>query len=248
VLLKPSLKLAFSGARDMIPLLIAGAPFGAVYGALAISQGLSEWLVMAMSLLVFAGASQFIAVTLLASATAYPIIILTVFVVNLRHMLYSASLMSHVEKIPQWLRASMSFWMTDEAYAVVSRYVLKKPSTSDFISYYLGAALSMYITWAISTWLGMTLGQQIPNIENWGLEVAMIVAFVGIVVPAIKTRADWVCGATAVISVLLTYDWPHQTGLLFSSFVAIVAGLIVVVNQNKLAKLQVEKQQGASHE
>ncbi len=253
--IKPSFKLALTAVRDMIPLLIAAAPFGAVYGALAVSQGLSNWLVMAMSLLVFAGASQFIAVTLLASVTAYPIIILTVFVVNLRHMLYSASLMPHIEEIPQWLRAPMAFWMTDEAYAVVSRYVLKKPSTSEFISYYLGAALSMYVVWATFTWLGMTLGQKIPNIENWGLEVAMIVAFVGIVVPAIKTRADWVCGSTAVISALLTYDWPHQTGLLFSSFVAIVAGLIVSVNQNrdtkqikKQVKEQSKKCQGVSHE
>jgi 4-azaleucine resistance transporter AzlC len=219
--------LALIGARDMIPLLVAAAPFGTVYGALAISQGMSEWLVMAMSLFVFAGASQFIAITLLASSTLIPVIIITVFVVNLRHMLYSASLMPHLEKVPQWLRVPMAFWLTDESYAVVSRYLLNKPKTTDFIAYYLGASLAMYINWAFFSWLGMTLGQTVPNIESWGLEIAMIVAFVGIVVPAMRTRADWACASTAVISALLTYDWPHQTGLLFSSVVAIIVGLIV---------------------
>jgi hypothetical protein len=69
-----------AGMRDTLPLIIAAAPFGLVYGALAISQGLSEWLTMSMSLFVFAGASQFIAVTLLASSTALPVILLTVFI------------------------------------------------------------------------------------------------------------------------------------------------------------------------
>ncbi|MEE9327117.1 MAG: AzlC family ABC transporter permease [Cocleimonas sp.] len=225
--MKHAYSLALTGARDMIPLLVAAAPFGTVYGALAISQGMSEWLVMAMSLFVFAGASQFIAVTLLASSALFPVIVTTVFVVNLRHMLYSASLMPYLENVPQWLRAPMAFWLTDESYAVVSRYLLSKPKTADFIAYYLGSSLAMYINWAFFSWLGMTLGQTIPNIENWGLEVAMIVAFVGIVVPAMKTHADWACASTAVISALLTYDWPHQTGLLFSSVVAITVALIV---------------------
>lgn len=227
VSLKLSYRLALTGARDIIPLLIAAAPFGAVYGALAASYGMSDWLVMAMSLMVFAGASQFIAVTLLASSTAYPIIILTVFVVNLRHMLYSASLMPSVEKVPQWLRAPMAFWLTDEAFAVVSRYLLVKPTTTEFVSYYLGAAIAMYVNWAIFSWLGMTLGQKIPDIGSWGLEVAMVMAFIGIIVPAMRTRADWACALTAAVSALLTFDWPHQTGLLFSSFMAITAGLLV---------------------
>ena len=75
------------GWIDTLPLVVAAAPFGVLYGALAIDNGLSLWSVLGMSLLVYAGASQFIAVTLLASATALPVICLTVFIVNLRHML-----------------------------------------------------------------------------------------------------------------------------------------------------------------
>jgi len=216
----------FAGARDITPLVIAAMPFAIIYGALAISTGLSELLVMAMSLFVFAGASQFIAVTLLASATAYPIILLTVFIVNLRHMLYAASLMPQMTKIPQWLRAPMAFWLTDEAFAVVSNRLIQSPKNTEFIAYYLGAALTMYTNWALFSWLGMTIGQNIPDITKWGLDVAMVVAFVGIVVPILRKRADWACAITATVSAVLTYDWPHQTGLLFSSLLAIMVGML----------------------
>jgi len=94
--------LFFRGCWDILPLIIAAIPFGIVYGAMGQSLGLTEWQVMGMSLFVFAGSSQFIAVTLLASAAAFPIICLTVFIVNLRHMLYAASLMHVVDNIPAY--------------------------------------------------------------------------------------------------------------------------------------------------
>ncbi len=219
------------GARDTLPLIIAAIPFAIVYGALAISQGLSEWMVMGMSLFVFAGASQFVAVTLLASATFYPIILLTVFIVNLRHMLYAASLMPQLAKAPQLLRVPMAFWLTDETYAAVSNrfsHGINDDSKSiRFIPFYFGSGIAMYSSWVFFSWVGMTLGQTIPDITSWGLDVAMVVAFIGIVVPHLKNKADWACALTAGISAIVTFDWPHQTGLLFSSFIAIVVGVLL---------------------
>jgi len=221
----------FSGVIGIIPLIIAAMPFAIIYGAMAISTGLSEWQVMGMSLFVFAGASQFIAITLLTSVTAYPIILLTVFVVNLRHILYAASLMPQITKIPHWLRAPMAFWLTDESFAIVSSRLMK--TTVNFTPHYLGAALTMYVNWIVFSWVGMTLGKNIPDITKWGLDVAMIVAFIGIVIPLLKKRADWACAVTAAISALLTYGWPHQTGLLFSSLLAIMVGMLVSTKQSK---------------
>lgn len=229
------------GARDTLPLIIAAMPFAIVYGALAISQGLSEWMVMAMSIFVFAGASQFVAVTLLASATIFPIILLTVFIVNLRHMLYAASLMPQLEKVSKWLRIPMAFWLTDETYAVVSnRFSHGSDQASKdirFIAFYLGSGIAMYSSWVFFSYIGMTLGKQIPNITSWGLDVAMVVAFVGIVVPHLKNHADWACALTAGFSALLTFYWPHQTGLLFSSFLAIAVGVL-------LSQITQEKEEG----
>ena len=215
------------GVRDTLPLVIAATPFAIVFGALAVSNGVSEWFIMSMSLFVFAGASQFIAIALLATATAFPIILLTVFIVNLRHMLYSASLMPQMTKVSQWLRAPMAFFLTDETYAVASNRAFQQPDKSGFIAYYLGSGIYMYSNWVFFTWVGMTLGKSIPDISSWGLDIAMIVAFIGIVVPILRKRADWACALSAGVGAVLTYDWPHQTGLLFSSFIAISVGMLI---------------------
>jgi len=217
----------FTGARDTLPLIIAAVPFAIVYGALAVTQGLSESLIMSMSLFVFAGSAQFIAVTLIASSAAVPVILLTVFIVNLRHMLYAASFMQQVEKLAHWIRIPMAFWLTDETFAVASNRIRWKPQAAGFSDYYLGSCIAMYCNWIFCTWLGMTLGQQIPDMTNWGLDVAMVVAFIGIIVPLLNHRAHWACAICALIAAILTFHWPHQSGLLFSSLLAIGVGLLV---------------------
>ncbi len=220
-------KQLWLGALETLPLVVAAFPFGIVFGALAHTGGLDFAVTLGMSAIVFAGASQFIAITLLASATALPVIVMTVFVVNLRQMLYSANLMHHVESWPHWLRAVLAFFLTDETFAAVTDRLNRHPEQAGLRWFYAGSALFMYSFWQISTVLGYTLGEQIPGLADWGLDVAMIVAFVGIVVPALKRRADWACAVVAFSSALLTYDWPHQTGLLFSSLLAIGVGMAV---------------------
>jgi predicted branched-subunit amino acid permease len=94
----------------------------------------------------------------------------------------------------------------------------------------------MYSNWIFFSWVGMAMGQSIPDIANWGLDVAMVVAFVGIVVPALQRRADWACAFTAAISICLTYDWSHQTGLLFSSLLAIGVAMVIEYLQREVVK------------
>ncbi|MGH1543769.1 MAG: AzlC family ABC transporter permease [Arenicella sp.] len=242
--LNKGLPLFMLGARDTLPLILAAIPFAVVYGALAQTAGLSVWATLAMSLFVFAGSSQFIAV-LLYGSTAIPIIILTVFIVNLRHMLYSASLMPHMAGLPQWLRAPMAFWITDETYAVVAGRLSQQSSENQsllkFVAYYLGSAVLMYTNWQVFSWVGITLGKTVPDITKWGLDVAMIVAFVGIVVPLLQRWPQYICAATAFVAAILTQSWPHQTGLLFSSVLAIIVGVIGVrFEQNKQSEKAAE--------
>ena len=213
------------GALETLPLVVAAFPFGIVFGALAHSNGLGFDVALGMSAIVFAGASQFIAVTLLGAAAALPVIVLTVFIVNLRQMLYSANLMQHVERWPQRWRLPLAYLLTDETFAAVSDRLNRHPGARGLRWFYLGSALFMYSFWQVATALGFLLGEQLPGLADWGLDVAMIVAFVGIVVPALKARADWACAATAFLGAALTVHWPHQTGLLFSSLAAIAVGM-----------------------
>ncbi|WP_036228326.1 AzlC family ABC transporter permease [Marinobacterium jannaschii] len=217
---------ATQGCRDTLPLLTGVIPFGMVYGALAQDAGLSAAATLGMSLIVFAGASQFIAVSLLAASVALPVILLTVFIVNLRHLLYSTSLIPEVSALPQRLRLLMAFCLNDETYAVVTRRIAAG-ETHSLPGYYLGSGATMYICWALSTFAGMQLGLQLPDISSWGLEVTMIVIFIGIVVPALKSRAQWGCAITATVSSLITASWPNQTGLMVSALLAIAVAALL---------------------
>ena len=221
------IRLLLTGARDTLPLIFAAIPFGLVFGALAQSNGLSVEATIGMSALVFAGSSQFIAATLIGSAAALPVVLLTVFIVNLRHMLYSASMMPYVRNLPQGLRVIMSFWLTDETFATVSTRLNPETTGKELSWYYIGSAVAMYSNWQICTMLGIFMEQKIPDMTGWGLDIAMVVAFIGIIVPALHQASHWVCAFVAAFSALLTHDWPNQSGLLFSSILAIVVGVLL---------------------
>ena len=107
--------------RDTFPLLLGAFPFGLIYGALAATSGLGTAAGMAMAALVFAGSAQFIAVGMVAAGVPVVIIILTTFIVNLRHLLYSATLLPHLRHLPQKWRIPLAFWLTDETFAVTVR-------------------------------------------------------------------------------------------------------------------------------
>lgn len=216
------------GWIDTIPLVVACIPFGILYGAMAASSGLDLAATLGMSLFVYAGASQFIAVSLLSSATAIPVICLTVFIVNLRHMLYAATLMPHVRDIPLWKRVVMAFWLTDETFAVVSQRLYDKTQTkSELLWYYLGSAVFMYTNWTFCSFLGVTLGKVLPDMTTWGLDIAMVVAFISIVVPALKKFPQWACAVVAIVCSLYMRDWPNQSGLIVSALLAVTTGVIL---------------------
>jgi 4-azaleucine resistance transporter AzlC len=215
------------GARATIPLIVGALPFGIIFGALAVSSGISVLGAAAMSLFVFAGSAQFIAVGLAASFTPIPVIILTTFVVNLRHALYSATLAPYVKHLPQRWIAPLGFWLTDETFLVaVQRY--HQPDALTYKHwYYLGSALSMYMTWQLWTWLGIAAASAIDQAQlaSLGLDFALIVTFIGMLVPMMKGRPTFAAviaaGATAVIATPL----PHQLGLIVAALVGVVTGM-----------------------
>src|SRR5258707_4919342 len=110
----------WAGAWAEVPILFGAAPFGLIYGVLASGAGLPPALALAMSSVVFAGSAQFIAAGLIGAGVPGPLLVLTTFVVNLRHMLYSASLAPYLRRLsPAW-KWILAYLLTDEAYAVVT--------------------------------------------------------------------------------------------------------------------------------
>src|SRR5689334_4986227 len=151
----------WAGVKDTFPLVVGAIPFGLIFGATASTNMLSAGGAVAMSVLVFAGSAQFIASTLIAHQTSILIIIVTTFVVNLRHALYSASLAPQMKKLPQRWLFPLAFWLTDESFVVTISH-FEKPNASPHKHWYLlGSEIFMYSNWILVTAVGVRVGQSI---------------------------------------------------------------------------------------
>ena len=214
----------WQGARDTLPMLVGAAPFGVIYGTLAISHGLPAWATLLMSMLVYGGSSQFIAVTLLATGASPLVIIATTFIVNLRHALYSATLLPAVQKLPKSWRAGMAWFLTDETFAIVY-HKLDSGEPLRIARFYMGSAMAMYLNWLAWTAIGVALGRNVPGIEHWGLEFAMVATFVGIVVPLLKNKAQVGACLTAAVVALIANGLPYKLGLMAAALAGIAVGM-----------------------
>ena len=157
----------WAGVRAELPLLIGVFPFGMIYGALALNAGLSTSAAQMMSSIVFAGSAQFVTAQLVREVTPGLVIVLTIAVVNLRHMLYSASLAPYLASLPTRWKTLLSYLLTDEAYATTVIHYEKEGATPYAHWFFLGAGVSLWSTWQISTALGIFLGTAIP--DSWSL-------------------------------------------------------------------------------
>ncbi len=220
-----------AGARDTLPLIVGAIPFGILFGALAIASGVSWWAAIGLSTIVFAGSSQFVAAGLVGQGASVGVIVLTTFVVNLRHGLYSASLGPYMRHLSHRWLAPLAFLLTDETYAVVIQRYERADSSPLKHWYYLGSALFMYANWQLCTVIGIVTGTRLHGLADLGLEFAMIVTFIGIVVPLIRNYPMLVCALVASVVALLLNNLPHQLGLMAGSIAGIVAGLIALTFQ-----------------
>jgi len=218
---------AWSGARDSLPMLLGAAPFGVIFGTLAGPSGLSAAGALAMSLCVFAGSSQFIALTLLAGGSGLAVILLTTFVVNLRHALYSATLLPHVAGLRQRWRVPLAFWLTDETFAVVQLRYGEADGSPHKHWYYLGSCLAMYGNWVMWTVAGILLGHSLPRLEHLGLEFAMAATFTGIVVPMLRNRPMLAAALAAAAVALAGRGLPYKLGLMLAALAGVAVGTVL---------------------
>ncbi len=216
-----------AGARDTVPLIVGALPFGIIFGTLAVKNGLSLGQTMALSLVVFAGSAQFIALGLFAAGAAPGVVLLTTFVVNLRHLLYSATLAPGVRGLPGPLKALMAFLLTDETFAVAApRYGDGgDPDTRHY--YYLGSALAMYGNWQAASLAGALFGNLIPGAAQWGLDFAMPVTFIGMLVPYLRNPSMLTAAVAAGAAALAAQGLPHKLGLVAAAAVGVAAGFAV---------------------
>lgn len=212
------------GLRDSVPMLVGIGPFGIIFGTLAGVGGLTLWQAVGMSMFVYAGSAQFIVISLMGAGAGAVVILLTTFIVNLRHVLYSATLQPQVQRLPQRWRLLLAFWLTDETFAIVQRHYLVHGRTPLAHWYWLGVASSLYACWVSSSLVGVLFGQTFPDMAKWGLEFAMLATFIGIVVPLLRNQPQIAAALVAGAVALLTWSWPYKLGLMAAAFSGIAAG------------------------
>lgn len=214
----------FAGVRAELPLLVGVAPFGLAFGAYAIDTGLSAGYSVLTSLVIFGGASQFAAARQIQDAVPAIIVIATIGLVNLRHMLYSASLAPHVDMLPARWRWLLAYLLTDEGYIVaVTRY--EEPDDAPFRHWFVfGAMLALWACWQVTTAAGIALGASVP--ESWALEFALPLTFIAIIVPSLRDRPAIAAAGVAAAASILTHEWAYGTGLLAAVAAGIAAGMV----------------------
>ena len=223
-----TIRLEFTrGAIDTIPLIVGAIPFGIIYGTLSQSSDLSIYGALALSSIVFAGSSQFVALGLIASGSSIFIIIATTFLINLRHLLYSFSLRHHLSHLPQKWKIPLSFGLTDETFAVTFKHYSDNSLHNLKHWYFLGSFLFFYLNWQICTITGIIFGSSFPEIKNWGLEFAMSATFIGIVIPYLKSKPMIVTAIASSTLVLILKDLPNNLGLMISSIIGISIGVLI---------------------
>lgn len=226
------LRELLTGCRDELPILLGVVPFGMIYGILALDAGLSPAAAQSMSSVVFAGSAQLVTAQLWREAVPGAVIVLTVFVVNLRHALYSASLAPYLKHLgPAW-KGLLAYLLTDEAYAVaVTRFVRDedRPDVAPFRHWYLfGAGFTLWLSWQLSTAAGVFLGGVVPR--SWSLEFTLPLTFIALVFPGLKDRGAISAAAAAGLLAVVAAGLPFKLGLVAAAIAGILVGLVVEAN------------------
>ncbi|MDF2569844.1 MAG: ygaZ [Sporomusa sp.] len=219
------------GARDSLPIMLGVVPFGITCGVMGLTAGLTPIETVFMSLLVFAGAAQFIGITMLgAGVTGWGLIVFTTLLINLRHLLMGASLAPHLLKLPLARQLLLAFALTDEAYAVTVNRTAKEGYSAD---YQMGSSWALYCIWVISTLIGVLVGSYIPDPLAWGLDFAMPATFLAMLMPRLTNHVSIaVCLVAAVTAVVGATYLPGKWYIIAACIAASITGGLMEKEDN----------------
>ncbi|MFZ5946267.1 MAG: AzlC family ABC transporter permease [Bacillota bacterium] len=218
------------GVKDIAPILVGIIPFGMIAGIAAINAGLSKISALAMSVFLFAGAAQLAVIQLIADNSAVVVIIGTALVINLRFVMYSASLAPYFKDIPPRMKFTLSYLLTDQPYALsISRFA--KDNKVNPIKYYLGNGIVLWVVWQLSTLVGIFVGYGIP--KEWGLDFAIPLTFMVLLFKAMEDSATVTAAVIGGLAALVARPLPYNLGLIIAALIGVAAGLAVEIRKNK---------------
>jgi branched chain amino acid efflux pump len=232
-----------AGAKAVAPMLIGVIPFGLVAGATPVATGLGGGVSIGLSTIVFAGASQLAAADALADGASAAVAVIAACTINLRLMLYSASLAPHLAKVPLRTRLFMGYLLTDQAYAIsITRWTHEAdveatggppaPGLDHKLPFYFGGALLLWVNWQICTIIGVLVGSALP--KSLPLDFAIPLVFLVLLVPAITSRPSAIAAIVGGgVALLAAEAGASHLSVLFGALAGIAAGAVAETIQER---------------
>jgi predicted branched-subunit amino acid permease len=222
----PSRQAEFlAGSREAAPTLVGTVPFGLVVGVAAIAAGLTPLQGIALSLLAFSGIAQLVAMQLIAAGSPIVLTVAAAAVVSLRLLMYSASLAPHLASLDRRWRTLLAYLMTDQSFATTMHRYSQPGEGPHRHWHFLGSSATLWITWQLAVTAGAVAGSGVP--ADWSLDFVVVLTFVALMVPVIRTRADLGAAIVAAVVAMATLGLPYRLSLIAGSVAGIAVGLAI---------------------
>jgi predicted branched-subunit amino acid permease len=213
-----------AGVKALLPILLGVIPFGLISGIAVVQTHIPPASGFVMSLLIFSGAALIVALQLITSGAPALVIIFSALVINLRFMIYSASLAPHFKHLSLGRKSLLAYLLSDQAFAASITHLSESSFPQVSWRHFLGSGLAMWLPWQISVGIGMFVGARLPS--TWSLEFTIPLTFLALAVPAIKDRFTLAAALIAGTVAVLARQAPFNTSLVIAALVGILAGML----------------------
>lgn len=219
------------GVKDCIPTLLGYISIGFAFGVIGIASNLSVLEIFLLSFLVYAGSAQFIFCGLYVAGAPMSAIIITTFIVNLRHFLMSFTIAPHLTRYSFLRNIGFGTLLTDETFGVAVTRVMKEKHLGG--NWMDGLNITAYLTWIASCTLGGVIGKWLPNAQSWGLDFALVAMFIALLVLNLEDVGKQklmhylkLIGYIAVIIYILSNFFPGHLAVLITTFIVATIGVV----------------------
>jgi 4-azaleucine resistance transporter AzlC len=232
IVMRPVESSFWQGVRLGLPVVVASAPFAILFGALAVDNGFTVTEAIVMSALIYGGASQMVGIELFGQNIAPWLVVASIFAVNFRHVLYSASIGRRLAHWPLWQQAVGYFVLTDPQFAEAER----KAESGEKVGFawYMGMGLAIYVCWVIESGLGAMFGKLIPDTHALGIDFLLPIYFLGLVM-SFRKRPLWlpVVLVSGVVSIIAYKTIGSPWHVSVGAAAGIILGAVVTPTSSK---------------
>ncbi len=224
--MNPKRKQFFSGVRSAVPVMLGFIPVGIAYAIMARQAGFSIAETVTMSVAVFAGASQMMAVGMYTQGASIIAMIFATLILNMRHLIMGICIVNRMRGVKTWVKLLAAFGVTDEAFAIYTT----EPEERCTIHYFFGLLVGTYASWVAGSAIGAVASDFLPTIITASLGIALYAMFIGIVTPNVTRnfKLGILVVVTAVCNTVLSVWLDSSKALIVSTLLCAAVGVFFV--------------------